>query len=136
MDIETVKAKMREQVDDVRKIAPAYGWLIQEDNLFMYVEMRHRRKPEHVYLVRVVFDDYPMRAPSYVFVSRDSKSPGSWPPGVKHGADPPGICTPGTRECIEVYHKNDSQYQWDPKKYPTRMVLMEIQKLLEKGIGE
>ena len=135
MDPETIKAKMREQVDDVLKIAHAFGWIVTEEGLAIFVEMRHRRKASHVYLLRVSFEDYPQRAPSYVFVDKETREPGSWPAEVKHGADPPGICTPGTRECIEVYHKNDSTFQWNPEKSPLRLVLMEIQKLLEKGIG-
>lgn len=136
MDPETVKAKMREQVADVGKISPAYGWKLKDDGLFLHVEMGHRRKSSPVYLLQISFDDYPQRAPSYVFVDIGSLEPGSWPPNVQHSAQPPGICTPGTRECIEIYHKGEAQYQWDPQKYPVRLVLMEIQRMLERGLGE
>jgi hypothetical protein len=135
MDSETIQVKMSEQIGDVKKIAEPYGWAIERTGLSVYIEMRHRRKPDDAYLLRVAFEDYPRRAPSYVFVDKETKNPGSWPPNVKHGSDPPGICTPGTRECIEYYHKGDAKYQWDHNKYTFRFVMMEIQKLLEQGIG-
>ena len=135
MDYETIKAKIDEQVADVLKLAEAFQWKIQKDGIAVFVEMCHRRKPDRSYVLRVSFEDYPKRALSYVFVNIDTKIPGRWPPNVKHGSDPPGICTPGTRECIEHYHKGDAKYQWDPNKYTLRYVLMEIQKMLEKGIG-
>ena len=135
MDKETIEAKMDEQVADIQKVAEGFGWTIEKNGLRVFIEMRHRRKPDQIFLNKITFEDYPRRAPSYVFVDRETKNPGGWPPKVKHGSEPPGICTPGTRECIENYHQNDRKYQWDPQKYPVRKVLMEIQKLLEQGIG-
>jgi len=135
MDVKTVKAKMDQQVADVLKVARPFLWKIQKNEIAIFVEMRHRRKPDQPYFLKVSFEDYPKRAPSYVFVDMATKNPGGWPPNVKHGSNPPGICTPGTRECIEHYHKGDAQYQWDPNKNNLRSVLMEIQKMLEKGIG-
>jgi hypothetical protein len=138
MEQETVKIKAREQICDAVKIAKVMQWRfeIAEDGLILLVEMRHRRKPGPQYLLRVGFDDYPQRAPSYYFVDMNTRKAGASPPNVHHGNPLPGICTPGTRECCEVYHKNQAQYAWNPSKYPLRSVLMEVQKMMEVGIGE
>lgn len=135
MDAETIYAKIDAQVSDALKIAGPFKWQIQKDGFTVFVAMCHRRKSDHIFLLRVSFDDYPQRAPSYVFVNGDRQTPGGWPPKVKHGSNPPGICTPGTRECIEHYHRGDAKYQWDPNMYTFRFVLMGIQTMLEKGLG-
>ncbi len=132
MDSVTIIVKIREQADDILKIAKAFGWIIEQDGLSIFVEMRHRRKSTPIYLLRISFEDYPQRAPSYIFVNKDKRESGSWPPNVKHGSEPPGICTPGTREFHEHYHKNDAQFQWNPENYSLRFVLMNIQKIIEK----
>jgi hypothetical protein len=137
MDTETVQAKMGEYIAPARDaaLARACGWTIEIDRA--YVTLRHRRKPEFVYLLRVSFDEFPRRAPSYVFVDRTTKemTAAAWPPNVKHEEALPGICTPGTREFHEKYHLNDAQYPWDPARYTFVDTLHRIQRLMEQGVG-
>ena len=140
MDLETVRAKMMAHVEQARAsaLARAFGWKLDvTTDLTCYVGMRHRRRPEFIFLLRVTFEEFPRRAPSYVFVDCTTlqMSPGAWPPGVKHNDNPPGICTLGTRECHEVYHPHDAQYRWDSERHTFLSTLCEIQRLMEKGIG-
>ena len=118
-------------------MAVAFGWAFEITDLTIYVTITHRRRPDSVYLVRVAFDDFPKRAPSYVFMDRNSKqvSAEAWPPGVKQSDSPLGICTPGTREFHEHYHKDDAAYPWDPERYTFLATLSEIHRLMERGIG-
>jgi len=137
MDLETSRAKMMAQVDAARlsALAKAFAWTLEVDSLTAYVEMRPRRLPDRLYLLRVCFDDFPERAPSYSFVDRVSRQPveSAWPPNVMHSDN--GICTPGTREFHERLHKNDAQYPWDHEKYTFLSTLTEIHRLTERGIG-
>ncbi len=130
---------MTEQVEWARQsgVARAFGWVFEVDDITVHVTMRHRRRPEPVFLLRVVFEDFPRRAPSYVFVDRETKRPtdAAWPPNVKHGDPLPGICTPGTREFHEKYHLNDSQYPWDSKRFTFLATLQMIHSMMEHGIG-
>jgi len=130
---------MRGQLDAARgsAMAEAYGWEFDLQGLVVLVTMRPRRRPDNAYLMRVSFDDFPRRAPSYVFVDRQTQdlTAEAWPPDVKHGDPLPGICTPGTREFHEKYHKNDAQYPWDPEKWGLLDTLQRIQALMEKGLG-
>jgi len=140
VDIETVRAKMLAQVEQARAsaMARAYGWAFELEDLTLYVMMPHRRRPDHVFLLRVAFDDFPRRAPSYVFVDRATKElvPHAWPPNVKHDdAQLPGICTPGTRGFHEKWHLNDAQHPWDPDLYTVLDTLQRIHAMMEKGIG-
>ena len=139
MDAETVRAKMMDQLDQARHsaMAHAFGWIFEIQDLAVYVTMRHRRQPDCIYLLRVTFDDFPLRAPSYVFVDRNTKqiSPEAWPPNVKHSDNPPSICTPGTREFHEHLHQNDAQHRWDSDRYTVLSTLCEIHRLMERGAG-
>lgn len=139
MDIETTRTKMVAQVSRAQSSAMAkvINWTFKVDGLVVYVELRPRHCPENVYLLRVSFDDFPRRAPSYVFVDQGKKemTEQAWPPDVKHGAEPPGICTPGTREFHEHWHKNDMQHTWDPEKYSFHDTLLRIHQLMERGVA-
>jgi hypothetical protein len=70
MEIKAVRAKVTAQLDMARgsALTRAHGWVFEVDDLIAYVTLQHRRRPEHVYLLSVLFDDFPRRAPSYVFV--------------------------------------------------------------------
>jgi len=137
VDVETVAAKVREQIGIVQSSAMlnTFGWSIEQDGLTVYVTLRHRRKRGCTYLLRATFDDFPARAPSCVFVSRETKElrDDAWPPSVRHSQPPPGICTPGTRECHEHYHRNDAGCPWDPKPNTFLSTLLEIHRWMEEG---
>jgi hypothetical protein len=140
MEIEAVRAKMTAQLDMARgsALTRAHGWVFEVDDLIVYVTLQHRRRPEHVYLLRVLFDDFPRRAPSYVFVDKKTKqlNDQAWPPNVKHGDNQlPGICTPGTREFHEKWHLNDAGYPWNPDVFTFLDTLQRIQSMMEHGIG-
>lgn len=138
MDVETARAKMLAQVDTACRsgLSRVFGWGFEVDGLTLYITLAPRRCPEMVYLLRVMFDDFPLRPPSYVFVDRLTKqmTDGAWPPGVRHGGPPPGICTPGTREFHEHLHRGDRQYEWNPERYPFLSTLAEIHRMMERGI--
>ncbi len=138
MDLDTVRSKMMAQVDQARQgpMAAVFGWAFETDDLVVFVTLRHRRQPERVYLLRVSFDDFPKRAPSYLFVDSGTKQmkPEAWPPDVGHGNPPTGICTPGTREFHEQLHRNDAQYVWDAEKYTFLTTLEMIHRMMERGI--
>jgi len=138
MDAETVQTLIAEELDQVRGSAlwRACHWEIEEDGLAVYVRMRPRTAREREFVLRASFDDFPRRAPSCVFVDGQTRQPndGAWPPGVRHGSAPPGICTPGTREFHDNYHANDKQHPWDSDRYPFLQTLMEIQRLMERGV--
>lgn len=139
MDIETVKAKMTAQLDRARQSAMfgALGWGFEVVDLTLYVTMRHRRRADQAFLLRVTFDDFPRRAPSYVFVNLNTRElrDDAWPPNVKHGDALPGICTPGTREFHEKYHLNDAQYPWDSERWTVLDTLQRVHSMMEHGIG-
>jgi hypothetical protein len=139
MDTETVRAKMDQYIAPARgaALAQACGWSFDLDGLRALVTLKHRRKPECTHVLRVTFEEFPRRAPSYVFVDPKTKeiTAGAWPPNVKYDGNPPGICTPGTREFHENYHANDAQYSWDPARYTFTDTLLRIQQLMERGIG-
>jgi hypothetical protein len=139
MDAETVSAKFDEQLQGAKAsaMAPVFAWEFSLEGLVLYVKLRPRRRSELTYLLRVGFDDFPRRPPSFTFVNQVSKHPddAAWPPGVRHGAQPPGICTPGTREFHENYHGGDGQYPWDSARYPLLVPLHEIHRMMERGIG-
>ena len=138
MDAETIQSLMSDQLDRVRESAlwQVCGWEIEEDGLAIYVRMRPRTARDRLFLLCASFDDFPRRAPSCVFVEAQTRRPndGAWPPNVRHGSAPPGICTPGTREFHEHYHVNDKQHPWDADRYPFLQTLMEIQRLMERGV--
>lgn len=140
MDLETIQGRMLAQLEPARQSAMAAvcGWNFAIDGLVAHVTMRHRRRPGEEFLLRIAFDDFPRRAPSYVFVDRTTRelSLAGWPPNVKHGDDQlHGICTPGTREFHEKWHLNDEQYPWDPERYPVFDTLQRIHALMERGVG-
>lgn len=139
MDLETVRAKMASQVGRASKSAMAriFAWTFEMEDLVAYVILRHRRRPEQAFLLRVSFDDFPRRAPSYVFVDRQIRqiTGACWPPGVKHDDALPGICTPGTREFHEKYHLNDAQHPWDAERFSFLDTLMRIHRMMEHGLG-
>ena len=97
----------------------------------VYVALSRRKDPNRAYLLRVLFDDFPKRAPSYVFVDPETKQdvPDAWPPGVMHS--PSKICTPGTREFHEDLHKNDASHRWDPDRCTFLSTLRMIHRLME-----
>lgn len=135
MDIETSREGMGQELSRLQssKLALQAGWEISHEDLLVFVGMRSRRAPGQFYLLRASFDEYPKRAPSFVFVDPDTKAPSdsAWPPGVRHSADPPGICTPGTREFHEHFHKNEPQHAWDRVKHTLLATVHEIQRLLD-----
>ncbi|MDE0334462.1 MAG: hypothetical protein OXI64_05840 [Defluviicoccus sp.] len=137
MDEATVKAKMAAALECVQRsrLAEAFGWAIDVSGLDAFVSMSPRKHRERAYLLKVNFDDFPRQPPSFVFVDAETRSISSeaWPPKVKHGQQPDGICVAGTRECHAHYHKNEAQYVWDPKKWSLLYTLAEINRLMEKG---
>jgi hypothetical protein len=138
MDAETAKAKMSQQLDRARQsgFARCYGWQFEIDGLTVYVTMRRKADPNTAYLLRLTFDDFPKRAPSYKFVDPKTKEPKleAWPPGTRHDANGTGgVCTPGTREFHEIIHKNDAQYPWDADRYTVLDALHMTQRIAEKG---
>jgi hypothetical protein len=139
VDLETVQAKMAAHVDaaGASALARAFGWTFEVDGLVVYVVLTPRRRPANIYLLRATFDDFPRRAPSYVFVDRATRqeTESAWPPGVRHGGPPSGICTPGTREFHEHLHRGDSQYPWDPDRYTFLATLTEIHRMTERALG-
>ena len=139
MDEETVKAEMLKQLKEAQesKMNSVFGWVFEVEDLVIYTRLRHRRNQKKEFLLKTTFDDFPRRAPSYSFIDPKTRQEelDAWPPNVKHGGSPPGICTTGTRECHEHYHRNDAQYSWDPAKYTFLSTLAEIHRMMEKGIG-
>jgi hypothetical protein len=139
MDSETVKAAMVAELDEVHAsaLARVFDWRIEANELTAYCHLHARQVLEPLFLLRVSFEDFPSRAPSCVFVDQESlaASDAAWPPGVRHGRQPPGICTPGTREFHEHYHLNDRQHVWSHDRYPLLQTLAEINRLLERGLG-
>ena len=119
---------MKRQLKAVKESAfcRACGWLFRIDGLVVYVQLRPRGGAGASCAVRIVFDEFPRRAPSYVL--------DPWPPGLRQSDDPPGICTPGTREFHEHYHKNDRQYPWNHEVYTVLRTLAEIQRLMERHV--
>ena len=139
MDQATSSAKMAVEIDRVRSshLMAVFGWNIAVDELDAFVKMATRKRPEKEFLLRINFEDFPRQAPSYVFVDPKTRAPkaDAWPPGVKHGATPDGICIAGTRECHSHYHRNDAQYAWDASERTVLSTLTEIHRLMEKGLG-
>ena len=88
MDAVTVKELMAEQLQTVRRSAfhAAFGWKIEDKDLCAYITLRPRHCRDKCFVLRILFDDFPRRAPSYVFVdakTREMKDE-AWPPGVRH----------------------------------------------------
>ena len=137
MDQQTIDAKMVAQLEAAKRSAmtKVFAWEYETLGLVTYVAVRHRRHPERRYLLRVSFDDFPRRAPSYVFVDSTTREPkdDAWPAGVKHPNPPLGICTPGTREFHENYHLGDAQYPWSEERYSFLDTLQRIHALVEHG---
>lgn len=139
MDIETVRAKMMEQVETAiqSSMTCAFGWVFEVHDLVVLVTLCPRCKRDRVYLIRIAFEDFPKQAPSYLFVDRETKQikADAWPPNVGHGNPPTAICTPGTREFHQHLHRNDAQYAWDPKRLTVLATLHEIHRMIERGIS-
>ena len=139
MNRDTVAMLMVEELDRVRTsgLCRAFGWDIDVDGLATYVWLRPRKRKDLAFLLRATFEDFPNRAPSCIFVDEQTRSmdDGAWPRGVRHGGEPPGICTLGTREFHEHYHANERQYAWEPDRYTFIQTLAEIHRLMERGIG-
>jgi hypothetical protein len=139
MDTVTTTAMMAEEMGRVRNSAlfRAFGWEIDVEALVAYVRMRPRKKKDRLFLLRITFDEFPRRAPSFVFVDCQSRqlTQAAWPPDVQHSSNPPGICTPGTREFHENYHRNDAQYPWSADRFTVLQTLTEIHRLMERGLG-
>jgi len=143
MDAVTVKELMAEQLATVRKseLRSVFGWEITENDLCAYVTLRPRQCRDRDFFLRILFDDFPRQAPSYVFVDVTTRemTDEAWPPGVRHIAappakPPPGICTPGTREFHEHYHAKDAKYAWESKPNVVLATLAEIHRMMERGI--
>jgi len=62
--------------------ARRYGWDFEINELVAYVGMRRKADPNKTYLLRLTFDDFPKRAPSYQFVDLETKERKleAWPP--------------------------------------------------------
>ena len=137
MDLETTQALVAEEVERVRAsgLSRAFDWEIDVSDLAVYVRMRPRKSKGKSFLMRALFDDFPRHAPSCVFVSVETRNieENAWPPGVRHGGSPAGICTPGTREFHDHYHANDGKYEWDSGTYPLLSTLAEIHRLIDQG---
>jgi hypothetical protein len=138
MDDETVRARVREQLEQAQQsgFARRHGWDFDVDGLTVYIKMRRATDPAKEYVLRLTFDDFPKRAPSYKFVDPKTRKPNddAWPPGTRHEADGTGgICTPGTREFHEIIHKGDAQYPWDADRYSVLGALHMTQRIAEKG---
>ena len=135
MDIETSREGMAQELSRLRssKLATQAGWEVFHEDLLVFVGMRSRRTPGQLYLLRASFDEYPKRAPSILFVDPATKAPSAdaWPPGLQHSTNPPGICTPGTREFYEHFHKNQQQHAWDRAKHSLLATVHEIQRLVD-----
>jgi len=139
MDPETSRSLFTEQLQcaQTSALAKAFGWQFEANDDRVFVLMRGRGEGKPTHLLRVTFDDFPARAPSYQFVDPKTKEAAGcvWPPNLKCREDIPGICTPGTREFHEHYHKNDAQYPWDYKTLTVLNTLAEINRLLERSGG-
>ena len=129
MDEQTCRAIMQEQLDQLTNsaFAVACGWQPVMEGLVVTIDLTPRQPNRHgeSYQLHVNFAEFPRRAPSYTFN-------GEWPNGVKHNDKPPGICTPGTREFHEVYHKNDKQHPWDHSVRTVLSTVAEIQRIMER----
>jgi len=138
MDPVTVKERFQKELDCIRKgmLCKTYKWNFEAniDEYLVYVNITSRKAQDKEYLLRIKFDDYPQRAPSYIFVDKTTKEEknDAWPPRIRHPGPPPGICTPGTREFHENLHKKDARYQWDAEKYNIGNTLMQLQLLVDK----
>lgn len=138
MDPQTVREKFQSEIDVIKNsaICKAFSWEIQVEleKFLTYVEMCSRKAKEKKFLLRIIFDDYPQRAPSYVFVDINTKEEKAevWPPNLRHPGPPPGICTLGTREFYENLHKNEQAYQWDSNKFKIISTLQNIQILIDR----
>lgn len=132
MDLETTRAKMLSQGGEARASAMARSlhWEFEVAGLAVYVTLRRRTEPGRAYVLRAHFDDFPRRAPSYVFVDPATRQDieSAWPPGVAHSRSK--ICTPGTREFHEDLHQNDAQHAWDPAKYTLLNTVRMIHRLM------
>ena len=128
MDPATSQSMMQEQLDELlgSGFCKTCNWKLQVDGLVVSIAISPRQNRDTSFTLFVDFNEFPRRAPSYNFN-------GDWPSEVKHGAKPPGICTPGTREFYEHYHKNDKQYPWDHNKQTVLMTEAEIQRMMEKN---
>ena len=133
MDLETIRAKMLAQVDEARASAMGrtFSWRFEVVGLSVYVTLRRRADANREYVLRAHRDDFPQRAPSYVFVETVTKEDveSAWPPGVAHSRSK--ICTPGTREFHEDLHKTDAQHPWDPTKYTFLNTVRMIHRLMD-----
>lgn len=137
MDRETSKQLMLEQILKVREseLSTVFGWVIEEDDLDLFVSLRPRRQSDKLFLLRINFEEFSRRAPSFIFVDHETKEPSdtAWPPGVRHGSPPPGICTPGTHEFHEHFHKNDRQHPWSPDARSLLRTLAEVHRLMDRS---
>lgn len=132
MDI--VRKKMTEQINMIKASAMARqrGYILNTEDLFLYIEMQHQ-KLNKIFVLQIYFDEYPGRAPSYIFVDPADKKdkPDWWPPNVKHSEGK--ICIPGTREFHEIIHKNDTKHKpWSSTNYPLLYTLREIDREMHK----
>lgn len=132
MDLEITRAKMLAQVDEAcaSAMAKSFRWEFEVVELVVYTTLRRRSEPDRVYVLCAQFDDFPRRAPSYIFVDPATREDieSAWPPGVAHSRSK--ICTPGTREFHEDLHKNDAQHPWDPAKYTLLSTVRMIHRLM------
>ena len=139
MDSAISRAKLGEQVGEVlalKAIVAFHGWVLEVDDLRVFVTMHPRSLPSKKYTARFGFDAYPQRAPSFAFVDPQTRAEGKqfWPP---HGEfsnasnrQPPQLCIAGIREFHEILHRD---LPWDPERYPLQKVLESIQAELTKG---
>lgn len=134
MDFETTVARMLAQIDLVEASAMTResGWTVEIAPPTVYVGLKRAAEPERTYLLRIQFDDFDRRTPSYTFVDPTTKvrSATCVPPNVEHCDGK--ICTPGTREFHEDLHKNDAQYAWDPAKYTVLATVRMIYRMMNQ----
>lgn len=134
MDLETTIEKMLAQIDTLQTSAMTreFGWKVAIGPPTVFISLSGFAEPERIYLLRIEFDDYDRRAPSYTFVDPVSRvwSGACRPSGVEHSDGK--ICTPGTREFHEDLHKNDAQYLWDPQKYTVLGTVRMIHRMMNQ----
>jgi hypothetical protein len=110
-----------------------YSWEISRDGVNIYVTMRPRKQPHRQFTVRIQCDDFPVRAPSYQFVSPKTlvPDPSHMPKAPGFMPHWPGVCINGTREFYEKGHP-ERRNDWSFTKYPFATVLQEMQVLIDQ----
>lgn len=139
MDEAISRAKLGKQVEELRAlkaIVAFHGWVLEVDDIKVFVTMHPQDLPTKKYLARFSYDEYPQSAPSLTFVDPETRAEGKqfWPQHSAFSAavsrQPPQLCIEGIREFHERLHK---EKPWDPERYPLAQVLEAVQAELTKG---